>query len=289
VPSSARITVDTTEATVQPDLFNPDREGAQFGGGGLERTQCGTTAYGKTVWYDIAPEVAGGVEILAGGFDTVVAVYEYDARTASITRSLGCVDKSATAPEQLQFQAKAGHFYTVQIGGAVVGGNPAGGMLSMQFTFFQDRDGDGVLDAQPDRCPTLPGLASESGCPPTLTGQPTYSFDRVGGSLRLTGFSWARLPRGARISAVCRRCGARASATSRGSSSPTKLRGLVGAVGRPDARLVVTVSMAPRRTGDYRYGAIGTSLTYKFTAGGLSRVSTRCVLPGKRTPARSCR
>src|SRR3954463_11772943 len=70
---------DTTEATTQADLFNPNRDGLPFGGAPAEETRCGATEYGKTVWYDFAPETFGAVHILASGFDAVVRVYEYDA------------------------------------------------------------------------------------------------------------------------------------------------------------------------------------------------------------------
>src|SRR5215210_2605573 len=68
-------TADTTEATTQADLFNPNRNGAPLGGGEPEPTSCRGTAFGKTVWYDLAPQVDGGVQIRATGIPTVVAVY----------------------------------------------------------------------------------------------------------------------------------------------------------------------------------------------------------------------
>src|SRR5690349_15309011 len=74
-----KTTVDTTEATTQPDLFNPNRDGQPLGGYIAEPTDCAGTAFGKTVWYDLAPPVDGGLQIRAGGtgFQAVVAVYEY--------------------------------------------------------------------------------------------------------------------------------------------------------------------------------------------------------------------
>src|ERR671936_1123860 len=48
--------VDTTEATTQADLFIP---GTGTGGGGPETTTCNGRSYGKTVWYDVHPDVDG--------------------------------------------------------------------------------------------------------------------------------------------------------------------------------------------------------------------------------------
>src|SRR5262245_47822049 len=70
--------VDTTEATTQTDLFNPSKEGAPLGGAGPESTSCNGTPFGKTVWYDLQPPADGGLEIKTAGFDTVVAIYEWN-------------------------------------------------------------------------------------------------------------------------------------------------------------------------------------------------------------------
>src|SRR3712207_3998566 len=52
VPREFRHEVDTTEATTQGDLFDPNRDGIPFGGAEPEATRCGAAQYGKTVWYD---------------------------------------------------------------------------------------------------------------------------------------------------------------------------------------------------------------------------------------------
>src|SRR3954462_13940868 len=62
-------TADTTEATTQTDLFNPNRGGQPLAGGAPEPLDCKGTAFGKTVWYDLAPKVDGGVQIRATGFN----------------------------------------------------------------------------------------------------------------------------------------------------------------------------------------------------------------------------
>ncbi|MGZ4280349.1 MAG: hypothetical protein ACXVVU_27240, partial [Solirubrobacteraceae bacterium] len=61
--------VDTTEATTQADLFAPE---VASGGGGPENTACSGRAFGKTVWYDLHPDVDGALEIQTGGFDVAI-------------------------------------------------------------------------------------------------------------------------------------------------------------------------------------------------------------------------
>src|SRR4051794_29167328 len=60
-------TVDTTEATTQADVFNPNADGKPLGGGPPEQTTCNGTSFGKTVWYDIAPPTDYGMEFRTSG------------------------------------------------------------------------------------------------------------------------------------------------------------------------------------------------------------------------------
>ena len=48
-------TVDTTEATLQADIFQPNADGQPLGGGPAEPATCNGVPFGKTVWYDLAP------------------------------------------------------------------------------------------------------------------------------------------------------------------------------------------------------------------------------------------
>ncbi|HET6546903.1 MAG TPA: hypothetical protein VFG79_00510, partial [Solirubrobacter sp.] len=70
-------TVDTTEATTQTDVFDPSSTGQTLGGGKPEPAVCDGVPFGKTVWYDLAPQADGDVAIRATGFPTVVAVYQW--------------------------------------------------------------------------------------------------------------------------------------------------------------------------------------------------------------------
>src|SRR4051812_45651783 len=63
LPSEYSDSVDTTDATTQVDLFNPDKDGFPLGGGGAESTACGSTSYDKTAWWDFRPQSPGRVEI----------------------------------------------------------------------------------------------------------------------------------------------------------------------------------------------------------------------------------
>src|SRR5687768_2574788 len=110
-----RDSIDTTDATTQPDMFNPNRDGLPFGGGDPEPTSCAPgSSYGKTAWWDFKPPSAGGVEIRAnGGFDVVVAVYTWSEETSRITRRLRCQNDEAGGESVVIPRVRAGTNYTI--------------------------------------------------------------------------------------------------------------------------------------------------------------------------------
>src|SRR3954468_15420723 len=69
---------DTTDATTQPDTFNPSADGQPLGGGPPGPTTCNGVSCGNTVWYDLAPQFDGAADISATGvFPVAVALYEW--------------------------------------------------------------------------------------------------------------------------------------------------------------------------------------------------------------------
>jgi hypothetical protein len=277
-----RDTVDTTAASVQADLFNPNRDGLPFGGSGPEPTTCSGASYGRTVWYDFIPEVSGGVQIAASGYDTVVAVYEYDVRSAQLGQQVACENRGV-AEDLVLPEVERGKAYTVQVG--AVGG--AAGTLQFEFLFFGDRDEDGVLDEAPDRCPRQPGIDSAGGCPPALSATLSLEWANTAGGVRFTSVRVRGAPRGARIEARCRRCGVRRT-TARSKGRPVKLRRLIGREAPAGAVLVVRVTQRPRGRGRFRHGAVGTYLRYVFEPGGIRARKVRCMRPGSNKPRKRC-
>ena len=276
-------TVDTSAATTQPDLFNPDRDGLPFGGGAAETTTCGPTAFGATVWYDFEPEIPGGVEIVTGGYDTVVTVYEYDATTARITRTFPCSNAPGSGETVQLEHVDAGRSYTIQVGGAGI----ATGLLNFQFRFFGDRDGDGVLDELPDACPTLPGVGEAAGCPPELRSAPRLLYRGAPGGIRLTALTVSSLPAGASVKARCTRCGP--SQVRRASGSSVSMSKFVGRVLRAGERLELFVTRSKTGSGRFKHGAIGNYYRYTVRGGGLAPRLDRCLKPGKTTPLKRCK
>ena len=61
-----RDTQNTTNATVQSDVFSPPQSG-----GPPKLTTCEGASIGKTVWYDFYPDVSGLVRLRASGYDTL--------------------------------------------------------------------------------------------------------------------------------------------------------------------------------------------------------------------------
>ncbi len=282
LPRDYRDAKDTSTATVQTDILDPYKNGSPFGGGPPERTTCGSTRYGKTVWYDFAPRTAGAVEMVTAGFDMAVAVYEWDPRTLLITRRVRCENRSSGPTEDVLLlkPIRPGAHYTVQIGGV----NDIGGPLDFHFTFFPDRDRDGVLDEAPDKCPSTPGIEAFGGCPPLVQGTPRLSWTPSGHGLRVTRLVVDRMAKGGTAEARCRRCGRRATRKARRAGS-LSLSSFTGRKLRAGDAIVLRITHAQARSGRYRHGAIGHAFRWPITSSGLGARSDWCLTPGsnKRT------
>lgn len=260
-----RDTRDTTNATVQSDVFNPPDSG-----GPAELTTCQGTSFGHTVWYDFYPDVNGLARLRASGYDTVLAVVPFNRRTAHprFDRAL-CSNASASTTEEFLVQVRAGASYSVQIGGV----NTAGGALEFLFDFLADTDGDGVLDTV-DRCDRLDGPAGNNGCPRrqnvnvTLRALPTATGIEVD-ALTVRARSGSRVV--VTCSAGCRRQVKRAHST-------VTFPGLSGAQLRAGARLEIRVTRA---------GYFGEFARYTILAGNF-RKTERCMNPGSRVLRRRC-
>ena len=262
-------TVDTTEATTQPDLFNPSRTGAPLGGGDAETTNCKGTEFGKTVWYDLAPQVSGGLQLRATGFQTVVAVYEWDPQDSKITRLVDCSANAGV--DDLLLTVKGKKNYTIQVGG-VAG---AGGALNFNALFFPDTDGDGILDDQPDKCKTVPGIERFGGCPPELKVVPSIGFDGSASGITIKRLIVDRVPKGAKVVAKCSGCGSQTVKAKR--FGRVSLSKLVGKNVRAGTKVEIRVTLGKTDSGTYVYGATGSYFEWPVRAGGLGARVTRCL------------
>jgi hypothetical protein len=281
LPSKYTDRVDTSEATTQADTFDPNREGQPLGGGDPEPTSCGGGApsFGRTAWWDFKPPFPGRVQIRAGGgFDVVVAVYEWSRQTSRITRVVRCQNDGAGAEDVLLPKVRKGADYTIQVGGL----NNTGGPLELELSYSADRDADGILDAL-DACKTRAGIRASRGCPPKLRAAPRIRYDRVAGGIRVTRLAVDGMPRGARAEVRCRRCGSKVSRRARRAGSLSLSR-FAGRVVRAGDRIEVRVSLGPTGKGRYRFGAIGRYFRWPVTAGGLGRRVSKCTNPGSRRP-----
>jgi hypothetical protein len=275
--------VDTTDATTQSDLFNPGPDGQPLGGAGPENTQCNGTVFGKTVWWDFHPKVNGGVEIKASGFDNVISVYQWDDKTSQIVRTVQCQDSSPGVDEDmiLNDEVKAGKAYTIQVGGvAGPGGLIAGGQLSLDFLYYADTDGDGVYDAIPDHCKTVPGPDRFGGCPPQLKSVvvPSFNYDTIGSSIRIHTLLLAHVPKGARVQA---RCGSSCpTVTTVAKHSTVEFKRLEGRVVPKGAKISLRVTLGHTGTGNYRFGATGVLFSWPVKSGAIGIKRTQCLKVG---------
>jgi hypothetical protein len=270
-------TVDTTEATEQPNIFEPAPDGRKAGAAEAEPLACDGRSYGKTVWYDFLPPTSGGLRITASGYDAVVAVYEYDPVSGRILRPVACRDATTGPTEELDVAPpgiKDGKYYTAQVGGAVVDGTARSGALNFNLEFYGDRDGDGVLDHN-DACPKVAG--ARGGCPPQIGTTPRLTF----AGLQLKVLDWAGLPRGTEVTATCRLCGRRGirQKVRVREGGIARLRAFTGVKARHGAVLDVSAALAAHGSGEYRFGAIGKRARYRFGSRS-ENWAVRCLVPG---------
>jgi hypothetical protein len=268
--------VDTTEATVQSDLFNPGPDGQPLGGDGAEPTNCHGTVFGKTVWWDFHPPVDGGVEIKTAGFDNVVTVYQWSDRTSKIVRTVDCQDTAGITEDLvLPDEVKAGKAYTIQVGGvAGPGGVIAGGLLSFELDFFADTDGDGFLDAEGDKCKTTPGPRAFGGCPPELNIAPVIKFDSTGTGIKITQLLVGHLPKGAKVQVKCRGCRTVATVAKH---STVEFKTVEGRSVNKGSKVQIRATLGRTGKGKYRYGATGELITWPVQAGGIGTKRTQCL------------
>lgn len=263
-----KTSVDTTEATVQADVFVPGTNP----GGGPENTTCKGRSFGKTVWYDLHPDVDGALEIQTGGFDVAVNVYEFDNRTAKILDNVGC----SAVPGTQDFivpRIEGGRHYTVQVGGLDAGMGPVGGVLGLSFQFFADRDGDNVFDPL-DNCPDEPGVRAHGGCPPELVATPKLTATPTGTGIIVKSLS-VSASKGSKVEVRCRRRCSGHQARTAGVVSFPLLRGRAVPAG---AAIEIFVTKAH---------SIGRYVRYDVVRGNFKRVD-RCLRPGSRKPQKTC-
>jgi hypothetical protein len=253
---------DTTEATVQSDIFAPPRSG-----GPPEPTTCGSASFGKTVWYDAYPDVNGLVRLRASGYDTVISITEFNRSTAipSAFERRQCVNESQN--EEFLVRVRGRRAYTIQIGGV----NNAFGSLEFLFDFLADTDGDGVLD-DVDRCDRLDGTQANSGCPTRLRANALIRALPTASGIRLVSLR-IDATRGSRVEVRCPGCG-RQVKKARTVGFPR----LGGRSFRAGSRIVVRVT---------KRGTIGKYIAYRILRGNFKK-SERCMNPGSRRPRRRC-
>ena len=262
--------VDTTEATTQPDLFAPE---VANGGGGPENTLCNGRPFGKTVWYDVHPDVDGALEIQTGGFDVAIDVYEFNNKTAKILRSVACSAETGTQ-DFIVPRIDGKRHYTIQVGGldAGTGLGPVGGNLGISFQFFADRDDDGVFDPIDD-CPDVPAMR-HGGCPEKLEATPKLTAAPTGTGITVKSLS-VSATKGAKVEVRCRRRCSGHQARTAGVVSFPLLRGRALPAGA-----VIEIFVTKTQS-------IGRYVRYEVVRGNFKRVD-RCLRPGSHTPRKTC-
>jgi hypothetical protein len=259
-------TQNTTNATVQADVFNPPDSG-----GPAEVTTCEDSSYGKTIWYDFYPDVPGVVRVRANGYDAVISVIPFDRSTLvpDFDRR-ACINDSDSTQEEMITQVRKGRAYTIQLGGV----NNASGDLEFLFDFLADTDGDGVLD-DADNCPRLKSGGRPSGCPKRLRPEVTLRAAPVSGGIRVLGLT-VKAASGSRIEVACTSGCKTEVKKAKSEVNFQKIKG-----NRLNAGSKIEIRVSKRR-------AIGAYIAYRIKDGNFEKYE-RCMRPGSRKPRRRCR
>ena len=132
------------------------------------------------------------------GFQTVVAVYEWNPQDSQITRLVDCSANAAV--DDLLLDVKGKKNYTIQVGG-VAG---AGGRAQLQRRRSSPTPtATAILDDQLDKCKTVPGIERFGGCPPELKVVPSIGFDGSASGITIKRLIVDRVPKGAKVVAKC--------------------------------------------------------------------------------------
>jgi hypothetical protein len=255
---------NTANATVQADVMNPPSSG-----GPAEPTTCAGASFGKTIWYDIYPDVPGVTRVRASGFDTVISMMPFNRRTGvPDVDSRLCFNESNSTTEEALVEVRKGGSYTIQLGGV----DGAGGNLEFLFDFLADTDGDGALDGD-DECRTLAGPAGRD-CPTRLNADATLRALPTPTGLRVLSLS-VRAPRRSRVAVSCSSGCRREVKRARSTVNFSRIRG-----SNLNAGSKVVIRVTRRR-------AFGVYIVYRIQAGDFQTIE-RCLNPGSQKPRRRC-
>ncbi len=175
------IQADTTNYTVQPDLFSPNGNGTPGGGGPPEPTVCegyqNPATYGNTIWSVFRSRNYGRMNVSAasGNFDEVIRVVPFTSPDNPTPVLPGaCYDNLAGSQESASGLVFPGQFYAVQVGGTIDQTSPTqGGPMQVKFELHAPPSvaGDALLfwRLQPLRVTSLTAQGVTKGAKVTLT------------------------------------------------------------------------------------------------------------------------
>ncbi len=243
---------NTTNATVQPNIFDPCGLGS-CPSGPPEITTCDGVSYGNTIWYDFYPQANGSVEIQTSGYDNVIALYTFNVKAPLPTPTvLQCQHTSDFPSEELAVNVKAGLAYTIQVGGV----NGAAGLLRILFGYFIPPP------ARLSATPTIAATTTASGAAWVLSSLTVATSN------------------GTHVEVNCGDlCRPESKNIGRHGSPTVSFPGLKGVLMPPGSKLQIRVS-AP--------GSIGTLVQYTFLTPPHFAKQVFCMEPGSRTPRTSC-
>lgn len=237
-----------------------------------EQAACGSSPYGKTLWYRFSIPKAGTVTVDASGFNTAIALFQPGA-----TQALACrLNASATATS-LPRHLGAGT-YEVQVGGVGSGLAASRGTLNLKVNFAADPPP--VVTPAPVVVTPPPVVV-----PPKPLARVRSTFEHLGiwgATGRFTALTIRNVPAGATVRVTCKGKGCRKKRITKRVRKATSRLKLAKAMRRnhhlrPGALVEVRVT-APKR--------IGKVFQFRIRAFKPPSTKTLCLAPGATRPRR---
>jgi hypothetical protein len=259
-----------TRAGARAIAVNANVSGATYAATNTgEKATCGSSPYGKTVWYRFSIPTAGNVTVDASGFDAAIALFQPGA-----TQALDC-RVNASGAASLPRHLGAGT-YEVQVGGVGTGLAASRGALNLKVNF--------AADAPPVVTPP-PVVVTP---PPVVVPQPRSirsTFDHLGvwgATGRFTALIVRNVPAGATVRVTCKGKGCRKKRIVKRVRKATRRVNLAKAM-RRNNRLRPRTLVEVRVTAP---GRIGKVFQFRIRAFKAPSTKTLCLPPGAKRPRR---
>ena len=261
--SSSGPTVDTTEATTQPDLFNPNARRAAARRRHDRRTRSARarrSARPSGTTSRRSPTAPSTCRPPASASRPSIALYEWSQANSQITRT-GRLHAGRGRRRPARWTSRRAAATRSRSAGRAA----SAARLTLSVDYFPDTRRRRRRTTRSTSARTVPGIERFGGCPPELRVVPSVGFDRTGSGVadhapdrrpRAQGREGRRQVQRLRLADGARR---RRPARSRSPSSWARACA-------PGGNIEIRVTLGAQRTGTYKFGATGSYFKWPVQA-----------------------